>query len=707
MNNRPLESLKSVAADVARLVATGSENKNEMKGLMQQLGYNQDATKPPRPFYTPADNPEGRVGIWKPEWVDGEQYYVRDTALRLEWYFWAKTHKIPPKSDKPRIIYLGESVARGYLYDPNFTPADLLEKVVNATGHLNAEVLDLARVNLGLDDLMEVIGTSLALKPDAYVIYAGNNWIFAFRNSLTEAEFKEIEEAFLSEGFDATKAVLEQKFEQRVMEFLEYISRVSKEHNVPVVFLIPEFNLLDWKSGPMEQIMPGLSAEKTEAWLRAKDLAEQALAAGDVASLEAQAQLMIDIDPSNPLGFERMGECMLKKGQWEEARHFLELGRDTGIFSRIASKARTYQVVRRTLLREGERYGLHLVDLPEVYKEHLSGQLPGKNMFLDYCHISLEGIHVSMAPAAQRLLSVLANQEMDWKTLIRSDIRPNNDVIALAHLCAAVHNAHYGQPYDIIYHHCLEAVRASSVVNDVMRYYVDFVTRRCATKFCQSHEELLKTGVLTQYEGGLGFLHGRDRKIMDLDLVEGMINALATVGIDVREQVEQLRIDEHEVPDGGSVNLLNSLYQANSYDQFIKQETLFLQGRAIQSPFHLVVRKGSSLQLKLTYRTPERQYADSKVSATINGIPVAEFPVSADWTTQVFVLPDDLLVDGVNKLVINWPTFRNYQKPTKIGSFIDAMFPVLGEIHTFTASKNLTSEPVVQAAVSEKVAQAG
>jgi len=697
--------LKSLAAEVARLIATGSDNKGEIQTLMQQLGYAGEENKLPKPLYTLDKHPDGSIGIWKPEWVDGEQYYVRDTAKRLEWYFWAKNHKITPKGDKTRIIYFGESVARGYLYDPHFTPADLLEKVVNSTGDLNAEVVDLARVNLGLDDLFEVINASLALKPDAFVIYAGNNWIFTFRNSLTEAEFKEIEEAFLAEGFEATKAVLEKKFEQRVIAFLEYISRVSKEHNVPVVFLIPEFNLLDWKSGPMEQIMPGLPDGKNDEWLRAKEQAEQALAAGDFDTLETQARLMIDLDSSNPLGFEMVGECMLKKKDWETARQYLELGRDTGIFSRIASKARTYQVVRRTLLREGEKYGLQLVDLPEIYKEYLSGQLPGKNLFLDYCHISLEGIHVSMAPAAQRLLSVLAKREMDWKDLILTDYRPDNDVVAVAHLCAAVHNAHYGQPYDIIYHHCLEAVQASPIVNDVMLYYVDFVTRRCATKFCKSHEELLKTGVLTQYEGGLGFLHGRDRKIMDLDLVEGMINALASVGIEVREQVEQLRIDEHEVPDEGSVNLLNSLYQANSYDQFIKEETLFMQARAIQSSFHLVVRKGTSLQLKLTYRTPTRQYANSKVSATINGIPVAEFPMSADWTTQVFTLPDDLLVDGVNKLVINWPTFQDYKKPEKIFSFIDAMFPVLGEIHTFTVSKNPVSESIAQAAEAEKVAQ--
>jgi hypothetical protein len=44
---------------------------------------------------------------------------------------------------------IGESVARGYLYDPQFTPAMALEAILQAQlGHNAVEVIDLARTDL-------------------------------------------------------------------------------------------------------------------------------------------------------------------------------------------------------------------------------------------------------------------------------------------------------------------------------------------------------------------------------------------------------------------------------------------------------------------------------------------------------------------------------------------------------------------------------
>jgi len=77
---------------------------------------------------------------------------------------------------KRRVLLIGESVARGYLYDPEFTPALALEKIVEPHfGDDGIEVIDLARTNLGYK-VRELAIAALPLEPDMAIIFAGNNW---------------------------------------------------------------------------------------------------------------------------------------------------------------------------------------------------------------------------------------------------------------------------------------------------------------------------------------------------------------------------------------------------------------------------------------------------------------------------------------------------------------------------------------------------
>jgi hypothetical protein len=48
-----------------------------------------------------------------------------------EWDWWANLGRIEPKeAGRARVVLIGESVARGYLYDPQFTPAMALEMML-------------------------------------------------------------------------------------------------------------------------------------------------------------------------------------------------------------------------------------------------------------------------------------------------------------------------------------------------------------------------------------------------------------------------------------------------------------------------------------------------------------------------------------------------------------------------------------------------
>ncbi|HEX4925140.1 MAG TPA: hypothetical protein VFV50_13690, partial [Bdellovibrionales bacterium] len=108
------------------------------------------------------------IGIWTKSEVSGE--LKRDHARKMDWPYWADVARIPRKAGRKRIAFVGESAARGYFFDPEYTPAAALEEL---TGY---EVLDLARTDLRLSAFEELLSKLPALEPDAIVLYAGNNW---------------------------------------------------------------------------------------------------------------------------------------------------------------------------------------------------------------------------------------------------------------------------------------------------------------------------------------------------------------------------------------------------------------------------------------------------------------------------------------------------------------------------------------------------
>src|SRR5262249_46458744 len=88
-----------------------------------------------------------RVGIW--ERKKNTSYFARRPDKRNEWHSWAAVGRIERKGPARRVVLLGESVARGYLYDPQFNVAKALALILESKlGKGAIEILDLARTDL-------------------------------------------------------------------------------------------------------------------------------------------------------------------------------------------------------------------------------------------------------------------------------------------------------------------------------------------------------------------------------------------------------------------------------------------------------------------------------------------------------------------------------------------------------------------------------
>src|SRR5262249_55842849 len=125
------------------------------------------------------------------------------------------------------------------------------------------------------------------------------------------------------------------------------------------------------------------------------------------------------------------------------------------------------------------------VDLREVFREHTGEVLPGRRLFLDYCHLTSEGIRVAMAAVAAEVLNLsgMMDRSVDWQGLLpalpAAAITPEAE--ATARLGAAIHTAHRLRPVTAkgaILEHWLEA--ALDVSPGVEAAMLDLAEARCA-----------------------------------------------------------------------------------------------------------------------------------------------------------------------------------------------------------------------------------
>ena len=702
MAKKPVKSLKTTSDEYARLIMSGCSDKERIRLLRNKLGFPDEYRKPDddkKSSKIGSIPKKDRVGIWKAELINDQKCYVRDPECVGEFHFWAKTEKIFPKRDKFRIAYMGESVARGFLYDPFFTPASHLESLLNVNlEDKKVEVVDLARTNQRIEELIELCSSCISLEPDALVIFAGNNW----RESLyfTDGEIKEIIESMdCSERLERIRAIIEKKYDEMITCFMYSLNDIAKRRNIPVVMLIPEFNLKGWKSNSYDRTLT-FAKGMTGKWLQLKKRAQAAILHDDIDSAETLAAEMIGINKANPLGYEIMADCKLKKGMPGEARKYLELEMDTSMF-RLNTTPVCISYIRRLIVEKSQELGFRTVNIPEAFNEYLHGDIPGNDLFLDYCHMTAEGIHIAMNYTANCLLPLIEDKQAEIKDIKCMSDLPNKEITGNTHFFAAVHCTHRGdQSYEILYHNCLIAVQSSKNSINLIKNYIDIATRKIPWTYNKNYEFLVKEGLASQYSV---LMQPKDCMIMDICLVQAAIDALKTIGIDIKNEVDLLRLDEHSVKDQ-KVSLLETYYRESSYiNSSISGNVLidrsYISVTDVISSFFLIADKKSDLKFDLTFRISGEELAENEVTITINGMSVSKTMGSKKWKDISFTVSKDIFKeDGVNMIEIEWPLIdsieegliKEYEKKYDgLELFIRKSRPIYAEIMRFDVRQSI------------------
>jgi hypothetical protein len=709
---RPPESLKSFADRIAQ--AAGSQEAHQMVGMLRLAGLTGEiasfralqsiAAEVPTAVYVsePGVPPKQsrHIGIWERKNENGKDCFVRLVQHMEHWHFWANVGRIEAKGSKLRVVFVGESVARGYLYDPGFTPAMALQMILEEQfGKDQVEVIDLARTNLSYE-VRDLSIAALQLQPDITVIFAGNNW--DKKTSLPSfAEIAEFDRAISADGVAGVKRVCDQFIGKTARTIVRDIAAEYKRSGVPLVWIIPEFNLGDWRE-PFTNAAY-LPDDRNREWIFAMKEARQALKEGDVARARQLGERAVELDQGTcAASYYILADCCHFANDVDGERKYLELARDAQSWDNsIMYIPKSYAICQQTLREELPKYDCQIVDLPALFKQHLNGGIPGVRLFIDYCHMSSEGIQIAMGSAAAAVLRVLKGVAQPWYKLVGEHIAPSPEVEAEASFLAAIHDAHRYQSYKMVKHFCARAVKHSRHVAELMLNFVMVqVLNKAPLRMSEAELQILNLGSPLVHR----YLFPNNDKRLDELLLTAIVEALEEAGIPARERLEQLYREEHSTRLGES-DLLHPYYQGSAGQPHEYEALVWPNARVDYDPryyraywpdsrFVFVGEAGLPVHLVLTCRLPKFSDPEEKISIDCNGSRLVEMNISRQWSSWDITVPGDDVRNGINQIEVHWPIPSKFHTDEAFREVIDKLcqlkypelYPIFGEIHAFTAS---------------------
>lgn len=621
-----------------------------------------------------------RVGIWEVDSGESriDPSFHRVNGAQAERRRWADVDVIEPKTGRTRIAIIGESAARGYFYDPILTPAQVLERFLNASAGLNKfQVTDLACNDLRIANLVQLLTELPVLRPDALVFYAGNNWQNV---DLPLGEMAVLGNALRTGGLHDLKRTMTKRLVLLNSNMLlRLLAALSQHLAIPVVVVVPEFNLGDWRDEVDPLVPPLLDNQAAQMWLSCRERAEKLVSKGHFSEALRAAHEMLSLDMGcSPVAYRMIGEATLRLGEIGQARMAFEQARDAACCTFVPHSPRCTNSVQALLRKTGTWENFSVVDLPQLIAAQDPTSVPGRRWFLDYCHPTVEGIHIAMKQVTNELLD-LFNIHRPPPESLEIPILPR--CTGTAHFLAAIHNAHYGQRDEIVMHHCQAAIRTWPPIANLMTAFVDSRLRPAPQWCSDSYRLLWESAQVRRY------LHVEDPrklgKLADFDLALHMLGAVPNY------KAPEVAILEIVGKNNSTQNLLSPERSATTFRQregySLAPRAAFFRSARQTSVFFVCASSNGKGRFEITLRVPHS--ATLPVDLLLNSEPIRTLPTGAAWRSHVFTVA---VPKGLSRLEIEWPRAWSDGREAREeaadrlerGSLPDPL-PVVGEIHRF------------------------
>lgn len=185
---------------------------------------------------------------------------------------------------------------------------------------------------------------------------------------------------------------------------LEDILRAGRRADVPVLLATVASNLAD--CAPFASLNdPDLTPERLSAWKNHYESGKALEAAGSHAEALAAYTLAAAIDPGFAELQFRIAHCQRYAGNWTAVRKALVRARDADALA-VRADSRINGIIRDAASGHADGPVL-LVDVEELLAEATAGGIPGRDLFYEHVHFTLEGNFRVARIFADRIADIL------------------------------------------------------------------------------------------------------------------------------------------------------------------------------------------------------------------------------------------------------------------------------------------------------------
>lgn len=639
-------AFRLVASELSRLLS-GTDGTRALSALQILARGDGDVSSSP-PLFPNA------IGIWR---KDGDGRYVRSQPPRWDHSFWSDAERLEYRPDTYRLVLIGESVARGMLYDPVVTPAGMLRDVLAAAAGRPVEVYDLARVSMGAGELIQLLKSIAPLRPDGIVIFAGNNW--ATWPEMDEPTRWEMAAALRTGGFPALKHLWWTRVLQgTATTVVDALADAGREYGAHCTFVIPEFNLADWIDDA-SLVPPLLSGDGNARWLSAFDDVHLRKTPPGPDELERLGRQLNELDGGLSFwGAHLRGRAALDRGAMEDAGRFLRQARDAVCGVPLGVPPRCPEDVQEALRGRAADRGVAIVDVPALLARKNEGALPGADDFLDYCHMTFSGLSLVMSHLAA---SVLAQIGVDRpaESLKRHIAQPTAADHGMAELMGAIHTAHLGNAPALVRTRLRRAVATGEpMVLSLMAGVHRWSDRATPDWMWPEFRDACRHPIPRRYLALVGGPLAARTQFCDAELRTAIADALRHGGHSVDGEGAGRNGQE---PRETRFDLLAPRHHRRAFweRRELNARTGFHRSFLPTVEFLFELTKAGPLTLSLTHRLPGTAVeAGAEVVLTVNGHELARLTPASAWTSAEVAVPARMTKSGDNRLAIRWPLQR-------------------------------------------------
>ena len=404
----------------------------------------------------PLNRIAGQVGPWELRWnreKTGIDWTLTDESnLKDHHLYKARDIQSKKTNGSPRVILIGESAAGSYGYWGDFSLASSIESQIKHHGG-ECEVIDLTCINASWKYCNDIMKQSMTLDPDVIIFYVGNNQIKSLVDWLGQGMINHHKNSFstrwssIDNPHEYTRELNELLISE-VNERIDETEHLAKHYKKELFFVIPEYNLADWR--PKEMTPLGVRSEDLNQWWEAINEAEYSLESRRYDDAIEHFSRATEIDESQcQRSAYGLGKAWHALGKSEEAKYWFEKARDCGPGPFVAGFPQLNSTIINHMRKRYGRRQLSYIDMPKILEDSSSDGVTGKHHFIDYCHLSDEGINTVASNIGKTVTQdskFFEAKEVDGDYQV--PISPKDE--SLASLVAAIHNFHYGQDIYIV-----------------------------------------------------------------------------------------------------------------------------------------------------------------------------------------------------------------------------------------------------------------